>query len=257
MRKIDNIEELNKMLNTRFSREYIRNSLKSIGTYEKNLDKIYIHEENEDLFIFNKRKDFYVMDAILKKSCPHSLSIDEDIVVEYVYRRDISDFHDIIRGLDFKELIRRSSMTIRNFKADEELLVLDDSYSDFLLKEIEDNFDHYYGCIPSRSDLSSKIKKNEFLGLMEDENLVGFIEISKSGKKLIIDHILILDSYRAKGYSKRMINGLFSYGNREDFTSIELFVNDDNKAAIRMYESMGFERANIGSIIYRRKKNEG
>lgn len=257
MKKIDSIDELSQMINSRFSKEYLRNSLKNIKTYEASLDEIYVHITNDDLFIFNKRSDFYLMDAIMKKSSPHSLSIDEDIVVEYVYRNNIGEFDDIIKELGFQVISTRVKMMAKDFKGKENLVLLKPSEAELILNEIKSNFNHYYGCIPSYSEVEEKINNNEFLGIFQENNLVGLIEISKSGKKVSIDHILIVDAYKGKGFSKILLDGLFNYANDNDYNTIELFVNPENESALKAYESMGFEGANIESIIYRRKKNEG
>src|SRR5699024_6443077 len=145
------------------------------------------------------------------------------------------------------------NMIIRDFHGDVDLSFLNPSENNLVMAGIRNNFDPYYGCIPNNNEINRRINNNEILALKED-NTVGFIEISKSGKKIIIDHFLIFDEYKGKGYGKIMTQGLFKFASDNNFNTIELFVNDENENAIKMYEAMGFERTNINSIIYRRTK---
>jgi ribosomal protein S18 acetylase RimI-like enzyme len=83
--------------------------------------------------------------------------------------------------------------------------------------------------------------------LFLDEKLIGqskFSDIEKSGyfsqNCIEIYDLKILEDFRNKGYSKILLTNLLKYLSK--FVKlVELHVKEDNKVAIRLYKSMGFE----------------
>jgi ribosomal protein S18 acetylase RimI-like enzyme len=83
--------------------------------------------------------------------------------------------------------------------------------------------------------------------LFLDGNIIGkskFSDIEKSGyfgeKYIEIYDFEILDGFRNRGYSKILLTKLLKYLS-SIVKLVELHVKEDNKIAIRLYETMGFE----------------
>ncbi len=255
MRKINDIDEVKDLINTRFGKEYIMTSIKSIEYYNDNIDNLFVHEENSDLFILKKKGNHYIMDAYFKKNSTHSLDINTDIILEYAYRKP-SEIHKIMSDLNFIEAKNRKKLISKDFYGSSEVEILGKKYTDTVVKEINNNFDPYYGCPVDKKIISKKIDNDEVLALMMYNEIVGITEITRNKTKIIIDHIMVCDKFKNKGYSKKLLDGLFKYAKDRGINIIELFVNTDNESAIKMYEGMGFTYGNYNSTIFRRKKNE-
>jgi ribosomal protein S18 acetylase RimI-like enzyme len=120
------------------------------------------------------------------------------------------------------------------------------------------------------SDASGKYSYNIIKGdentfeLFLDEKLIGqskFSNIEESGY-FNEDHVEIydfeiLENFRNRGYSKILMTELLKYLSK--FVKlVELHVAEDNKVAIKLYESMGFETyfSNYGHLsMFKRLKN--
>ncbi len=109
---------------------------------------------------------------------------------------------------------------------------------------VNDNFTNLF-------NLSSLLaSKTDYLyGYYEDNNLIGFIHVSKSYETLDIVNIVVDIDKRKMGIGSKLVDyvsHLFS-----DVDNIMLEVRDSNNNAINLYKKCGFEEIN------RRKKYYG
>lgn len=254
MKKIKAIDELDEILNKRFDLRYFITSMKNKTDYEKNIDSLYLLEDRENYLILIKRDGFYIADGFLLRDNSIELNLNEDLVLEYTFKRFDEEGVGILNALGFKEALKRTQMELKfEDSFSEEIKLLDESYLNEVHDEIVSSFDRYYGCVPTTDELIISIKNEEILGIVEENNLKGFIEFKKSSKRsLIINHISVLKKYRRQGIGKNLIEKLCSYAIKIGYNRIELFVNEDNEEAISFYKSLGFVEKNIKSIIYRR-----
>lgn len=254
MKKIKAIDELDEILNKRFDLKYFTTSMKSKADYEKNLDSLYLVEDRENYFVLLKRDGFYIVDGFILRDDSIELNLNEDLVLEYTFKRFDEKGVEILNSLGFKEVSRRTQMELKiEDSFSEDVKLLDESYLNEVHDEIVSSFDKYCGCIPTTEELRISIKNEEILGIVEENNLKGFIEFEVGSKKsLIINHISVLKKYRRQGIGKKLIEKLCSYAIKIGYNRIELFVNEDNEEAISFYKSLGFVEKNIKSIIYRR-----
>lgn len=254
MKKIKTIDELDEILNKRFDLKYFTTSMKSKSEYEKKLENLYLFEEVGNFLILHKRDGFYIADGFLKRDAEFKFNFDEDVVLEYTFKRFDEEGSTILKNLGFKEKLRRTQMELKvdgDFK--DEFYLLDETYLSEVHKEIDRSFDRLYGCIPTEDELKHSFKNREVLGIIEENRLKGFIEFKEGSKKsIIINHISVLKDFRRCGIGKKLIENLCSYVGKIGYNRIELFVNDNNEEAFKFYKSLGFIEKNIKSIIYGR-----
>jgi ribosomal protein S18 acetylase RimI-like enzyme len=97
------------------------------------------------------------------------------------------------------------------------------------------------------SNFSNVFKLNDILeskydgvyGYYEDDNLVGFIHVNKLYETMDIVNIVVDNMYRKKGIATKLIDYVINLYN--DVDNIMLEVNENNKAAIALYEKNKFE----------------
>ncbi len=82
-------------------------------------------------------------------------------------------------------------------------------------------------------------KYDDVYGYYEDDNLVGFIHVNKLYETMDIVNIVVDNMYRKKGIATKLIDYVINLYN--DVDNIMLEVNENNKAAIALYEKNKFE----------------
>jgi len=92
-------------------------------------------------------------------------------------------------------------------------------------------------------------KTDGIYGYYEDDNLLGFIHISKAYETLDIVNIVVDINNRNKGIGKKLVDYVCTL--YDDIDNVMLEVRESNKYALRLYEKCGFEEIN------RRKKYYG
>lgn len=85
-------------------------------------------------------------------------------------------------------------------------------------------------------------------GYYEDDNLVGFIHVNKLYETMDIVNIVVDNMYRKKGIATKLIDYVINLYN--DVDNIMLEVNENNKAAIALYEKNKFEVINKRNNYY-------
>ena len=180
MKKINKIDELDEILNKRFDLKYFTTSMKSKSEYEKKLENLYLFEEEGNFLILQKRDGFYVADGFLKRDAEFKFNFDEDLLLEYTFKRFYEEGSTILKNLGFKEIMRRTQMELQvdgDFK--DEFYLLDETYLSAVGEELDRSFDRFYGCIPTENELKNSFKNREVLGIIEDNRLKGFIEFKE------------------------------------------------------------------------------
>ena len=92
----------------------------------------------------------------------------------------------------------------------------------------------------------NNIENNVFV-IRENNNIVGVVFTnvydikSDSTKRLFIRGIAIDEKYRGRGYSKKLMKKAFNWGIENGAIASMLWVEKDNKVAIRLYEKFGYK----------------
>ena len=93
-----------------------------------------------------------------------------------------------------------------------------------------------------------------FLAL-EGKEVVGYIGAWNTKTDYSIISIAIKEEYRGRGFAKQLVEKIFEDAKWNDIYSISLEVNEDNKAAIALYRSMGFIITNTRKNYYKGGKS--
>ncbi len=89
------------------------------------------------------------------------------------------------------------------------------------------------------------IKRNIYL-LIKNSEIIGYIVFSKikrkNKKNIYIESIGIIPKYQSRGYGTYLFNNFKNYCNKNSVTtSIELYVDINNKCAINFYNDLEFK----------------
>jgi ribosomal protein S18 acetylase RimI-like enzyme len=86
-----------------------------------------------------------------------------------------------------------------------------------------------------------------FICLMDEETLIGWVQIDKAFDYLTgddvgwINDLYVKQPYRGKGYSKLLIEESFKEFKKNGYSDVRLNVYSFNDKAIKLYEKMGFQ----------------
>jgi len=84
--------------------------------------------------------------------------------------------------------------------------------------------------------------------LKSKEQALGYLSISRKEDSLFLSKLYVLSSLRGKGIGKTAMQFIESETIRLGYTKISLTVNKYNKASIKAYEKMGFEK--IKEVVF-------
>lgn len=95
----------------------------------------------------------------------------------------------------------------------------------------------------SKNGFESELRhQNTYYNCIEIENkVIGYSGLWKILDEGHIMNVAILPEYRKKGYGKKLIENLFEFCLDNDIIRTTLEARESNKAAIKLYEKMGFE----------------
>ena len=99
-----------------------------------------------------------------------------------------------------------------------------------------------------RKDLEDILNFFPTIVVEEDNRVVGYLSYKikeKHTKKLDVDQLVILESYRGRGYGKKLMERIKEIAISENCDRIELNCWMFNESALGMYEHIGFDKQRI------------
>jgi ribosomal protein S18 acetylase RimI-like enzyme len=112
---------------------------------------------------------------------------------------------------------------------------------------------------PNRDVLEEDIKRGEAYGFFHSTELKGFVVLNEEcsteydslewddngGKSLIIHRLSVKANCQEQGIAKGLMNFAEECARQKGYTSIKLDAFIDNKAALNLYEKLGYRKAGI------------
>ena len=110
----------------------------------------------------------------------------------------------------------------------------------------------------SEDDFRNAIQdvNNNYLVAVMDQKIVGYCGYWGIAGEGDIYNVAVKKEYRGKRIGFQMMNSLIQEANRRGITSLTLEVRCTNAAALRLYESLGFERAGVRKDFYSKPKED-
>ena len=93
-----------------------------------------------------------------------------------------------------------------------------------------------------------KDKKNYFIVVIEDNNVVGFLslvidfQLHHIGKVATVEELIVSSKYRSNGIGRNLLENAINYAKENKCDVIELTSNFSREAAHRFYEKNGFNK---------------
>jgi ribosomal protein S18 acetylase RimI-like enzyme len=81
-----------------------------------------------------------------------------------------------------------------------------------------------------------------------EEQPAGFLQVNLKNKIYWLEHIVVDQKYRGRGLSKLLMHSFFQQGIAKDCRSFQLWVINENHAAVNLYLKYGFQYMNKSTI---------
>ena len=107
----------------------------------------------------------------------------------------------------------------------------------------EESFDPLTDAIPDRKQLADDIAQGRVLVMTRREGerqIIGTAQQQKTNRRTFIRHVAIAPAWRNLGYGKIVMDAIMD--GMQPGEKAVLWVKEDNKPAIRLYERLGFQR---------------
>ncbi|SFU42159.1 Acetyltransferase (GNAT) family protein [Clostridium sp. DSM 8431] len=207
----------------------------------------------------SKAADIYIKEEYIKYFTGKLLLIlKTEIVTLECFENEYS--RKILKALDMIPIRKTYLMKLENYK--EEPIKLSENLSFSIYKKRKDAL--------ARCNVQNKIffsnarvplniediyydeKQDYFLDnlslfLKYGEKEIGYGQIIYSGNMNLIVNFGIIEEYRGKGYGRLLINKLIQLAFKNNIKDLYIRVDTNNKAALNLYEDMGFKT--IGNFL--------
>ncbi|MDO4522078.1 MAG: ribosomal protein S18-alanine N-acetyltransferase [Eubacteriales bacterium] len=89
-----------------------------------------------------------------------------------------------------------------------------------------------------------------YLSVYFDGKVVGYCGFLQSFEEADITNVAVDEAYRGRGIARSMLTELMHRGEQRGITAFTLEVRESNRAALHLYESLGFENCGIRKNFY-------
>lgn len=98
----------------------------------------------------------------------------------------------------------------------------------------------------SKAELKEVIDSNQLILAIEYEKVYGMLSLTTckltTGKKALIEDLVVDDSVRGKGIGKMLLNKAIELAKNKELRHIDLTSNPFRKEANALYQKLGFEK---------------
>lgn len=258
LQPIKDILKLNELIDKFFVSKTLTNCYLSNDYFSGQIEKnnlTFINTES-NLFLLIRKDGFYQLYYYI--NCLDekvSLTMDYPVSMEILYRGEKNKPNQIfdywtLNG--FKNHLKRdnliamySEIPLVDFTDPNVVLryaCLDDA--DKLHSVYLSSFDPFTGDMLSRDDIQYRINSKQIISAYSENELCGFLEFEVKNSIVWLNHIAILENFRGKGISNYLVSEYVRTNKLNDNTKYQLWVIQDNIAAVNLYSKFGFRYNN-------------
>lgn len=255
MEYIDNIETLNKLIQTYFRKGTATNNYFMANTYANHIEnkKLAFVATKDNAALLLEKHDFYQVYFYIN-NFTEIVPIPEDrpAIIELIYRGEtklpvvITDYWS---KQGFQIHLTRDNMSANlqymdtNFDPEigiklkyaelpEELAFIENLFLNA--------FDKYTGNLLSTSDLTRFINEKNIICALYNGELAGFLQFEVKNRIVWLGHIAVDAKYRGKGIANELVKKYIRDNCNEEINKFQLWVIQNNVSALNLYNKFGF-----------------
>lgn len=113
---------------------------------------------------------------------------------------------------------------------------------------VEAYLDPYTGDILSLAEVQHYAQRNELFGVFVDNNLAGILQAEFKQKTYWLGHMVVKSAYRGRKLSTLLLKHYFRQGLQLGCRQFQLWVINNNKPALSLYQKYSFQYLNKSTI---------
>lgn len=256
MKKINNFDELNKLISMHFKKGVYTNCFVSKEELQEYINKkrLFYTRYESGLLIFIKMQGYYNMKYYINDvNCDFRFSTRRKIVTEIAGKteKSLETIVEFFKGNQWNIVLNRLRFSCEESKINESLeiekiekLKLKDYAK--IIKILRKNYDKYTGCIPLKENIKLDIKNGNFYCYKEDNKILGILHICNKANKSEMRHLVVLKECRGKSIAKRLIT---RYLIDAEEKSKQVWTSTNNEIAKNLFMSFGYEADGYVSYV--------
>ena len=253
MEKINDLGHLSALISSYFKKGVLTNSFSMPGDYKRYIEEglLYYNKLGSGIILLRHAGSHWRVYYYLNSLHQHSpLPQDKPSAMEIVFSPN-SEAERILsfwQDAGFNPYLFRKRMTVPSlaFQAvhpdTAEAGFAQVEHASAILELMENSFDKYLGCIPALNEIAERIQKQELIcAWAPDGKIAGVLEIGRKRNTYSVWHIVVAPQFRRSGLAKKMLAYFNSHMVKDEKMKIELWVQEQNDSARRLYEDVGFQ----------------
>ena len=261
MKKINCIDELNKLIMSHFGRDYVSNWFMPKETAVKYIsaDRITACESGESLFIFLLKGDFSSLYYCMKKGdIPDISLVHGTVVAETAYRdrdTELRAADSVLESIGFEREFCRCRMSFRqngdvSDELPENIRYANEEDKDIVKKLLYSSFNELTGCLPDDDEITAAVCENRFLLYDDGSEPSAVLHFEKKRSAYELRHLCVSQNSRGRGIGGKLVKAYNAMIPKNG----QVWVREGYAPAEKIYEKNGYTADGMKSsvLIYRK-----
>ena len=117
-----------------------------------------------------------------------------------------------------------------------------------IMSMIDLYFDRLVSHSPDMQELQEFVNMQQVLAVYEKDKIAGFLIYEDTGKNTYIRMLCVSREFRKKGYANELVKEYMRIHKESIYFTV--WTNEENHAAIQLYESWGYQKEAMNNYIY-------
>lgn len=209
MKIINSYDEYSKIISPKMKKIFYTNNFLSENEVKTEIQAkgLYYSEVKEDVYIFRKRKNHFIMNYYITLNTDMD-KLNENIVTEIVYKtppKDVIDFFEKEGMKKYIERVRLSRNEGGTFEGFKNVSLCEKEDAKEVFEILNKSFDEFSGCIPTYEEIEKDIE-NKNVYVYRKDRILGILHFSDGKLSSEIKHLVVVPECRNKGIAQSLIS---------------------------------------------------
>lgn len=255
MKKIETIAAFNEIFRAHLSKKGFSN-LEGLLFEAEGLirqGRLFYELVDGGVFFFQDEGDFFqtyyaLKDAVASAACSRR---ERPCILDFIYKPGKEgNFPALLEEGGWSPYMKRRSASMDVGEAARAGVLARKEDAEKIAELQWNHIDPYTGhCLPV-DEMAEEIKNKRVLASYDGGRLRGYLRYSSRSRHLILENIVVSPDARGEGVGRELVEMLMGVAKEKGFSTIRLWVREDNEAAIRLYNSFPFRFGDYECVNY-------
>ena len=194
-------------------------------------------------YLLEKEKQFDLYFFLEQDAKPVSLPpFSKPVILEQVALEKKPPNAEEWEAVGFSFYLQRKRLFLSAKKAEteqREICFCEEQDADAILEAMHRAFEPYTSALPTKKELLEDLQENRVIAAGEGGELLGFLRFGREKKVSVLWQIVVNPSGRGRGIGEKLVQDWIAL-EKEEVSKFQLWVREDNTAALRLYEKSAF-----------------